>query len=275
MHQCGFDRCGCCCASRRVPNLDDRAELLESGLHRRTAWVDNSHATSLRMYIAPASAGAISLRSSSSSTVLGIDRVMLASSHHPHGENPLLAPRLVLVADQRFFGIPSRQIPWPTNARTVAKPKNQVWLLQSWHAPTALATPLKTPPRLGERPPDRVPRDPNWRTNALIAIPSTRCNRRTSAQSSTLITLHKVTEGVRSHTTNRGHYSRVVDSSSVRSDARRVSHSMREAKLPVLSMATPRTRQNRASPERLVHHTWCTAGTFPLVWRPGGGLIGR
>ena len=51
----------------------------------------------------------------------------------------------------------------------------------------------------------------NRRAIALIGIASARCNRRISAQSSTLITLHRVTEGVRFHPSIRGQFSPVVD----------------------------------------------------------------
>ena len=52
---------------------------------------------------------------------------------------------------------------------------------------------------------------PNRRTIALIGIFSARRNRRISAQSSTLITLHRVTEGVRFHPSIRGQFSPVAD----------------------------------------------------------------
>jgi hypothetical protein len=50
------------------------------------------------------------------------------------------------------------------------------------------------------------------RAIALIGICSDRCNRRISAQSSTLITLHRLTEGVRFHPSIRGQFSPDADS---------------------------------------------------------------
>lgn len=52
---------------------------------------------------------------------------------------------------------------------------------------------------------------PNRRAIALIGISSARCNRRISAQSSTLITLHRVTEGVHFHPPIRGQFSPDAD----------------------------------------------------------------
>jgi hypothetical protein len=53
---------------------------------------------------------------------------------------------------------------------------------------------------------------PNSREIALIAIPSDRRNRRISAQSSTVITLHRVTQGVHFQPSLGGQFSPVVDS---------------------------------------------------------------
>lgn len=53
---------------------------------------------------------------------------------------------------------------------------------------------------------------PSRRAIALIAIPSTRCSLRISAQSSTVITLLSVAEGVRFQPTLRGQFPGVADS---------------------------------------------------------------
>lgn len=55
---------------------------------------------------------------------------------------------------------------------------------------------------------------PTRRAITLIGIPSLRCNRRISAQSSTLFTLHTISEGVRFRTTPGGQFSPVVDTPS-------------------------------------------------------------
>jgi len=53
---------------------------------------------------------------------------------------------------------------------------------------------------------------PSFLEIALIAIPSDRCNRRISAQSSTVITLHRVTQGVHFQPPTEGQSSPDVDS---------------------------------------------------------------
>lgn len=83
---------------------------------------------------------------------------------------------------------------------------------------------------------------PRVRTISLIGIPSARCNRRISAQSSIVITLQECSEGVSFHPTTRGQYSRVVD------NARYTAHTMITVRTTTTTSSVPFPLSMRPAP---------------------------